>query len=971
MTILSNLLSILLIAAKRLWANKGLALSLLLGWAAAVGLSLSVPLYADAVNYHLLREELQKTREGTPPFAFLFRYVGSWHGAVDWEDISPADAYLSGPVASDIGLPMENVVRHVKTDPFRLFPTSEATYADVRDPLEWVSIGFLTDLAGHITLLEGDFPALPLRLGSGQVPPTDGTIEVLLHHTLADELGLQVGETYVLFGRKERGGQGSQAVESVQIPVRIAGVWQPSNPEDTYWFYKPAAFDRVLLMPEESFYQRIVPLLTGEIYLGAWYLLLDGSAVYTEDVPSLLGRVSVAETRAASLLAGTSLDVSPTGAMEKYRLQAYLLTILLAVFTVPVLGLILYFVTLTANMAVRRQQTEIAVLRSRGTSRWQVLGVYLLEGLALGAAALGLGLLLGQAIALAMGQVRSFLTLVDRPPLPVRLSVSSLRFAFGAVVLALLTTLLPALSAAGHTIVTHKQEQARALRPPLWQRYFLDLILLVAPLYGYYLLRQRGTISVNLGSGVTSDPFQNPLLFLVPTLFIFALGLLFIRLFPLLMSALAWLAAWLPGAPSVLALRHLARSSRHYTGPLLLLILTLGLAAFTASMALTLDDHLIDQVYYQVGSDLYLAEMGESTETSQTDPFALQMPQSEEEEKGAGPKWLFLPVGDHELVEGVLAAARVGEYTARSRLERGEEGTFVGLDRVDFPRVAFFRPDFAPDSLGGLMNLLALDSRALLVERGFLTRNSLNVGDPLRLELTMGSERRMVEFVVRGMLDLFPTLYAEDGPFFVGNLDYAFQQMGDEYPYDVWLATDGQHSTAAIVADLRKIGFRILNHDDAREIVLQEQTQPSRQGLFGVLSVGFLAAAGLTVLGFLLYAVFSFRQRFIELGVLRAIGLSVWQMAAFLAGEQLALILTGAAVGTGLGVWGSWLFIPFLQVRGGPHPQTPPFVVQIAWADIFQIYAVFGGMLLIGMAVMLVLLARMRVFEAVKLGEVA
>jgi putative ABC transport system permease protein len=536
-------------------------------------------------------------------------------------------------------------------------------------------------------------------------------------------------------------------------------------------------------------------------------------------------------------------------------------------------------------------------------------------------------------------------------------------------VLAMLTTLLPALSAAGHTIVTHKQEQARALRRPFWQRYFLDLILLAPPLYGYYLLRQRGTISVNLGGGATSDPFQNPLLFLVPTLFIFSLGLLFIRLFPLLMSALAWIADWLPGTPSVLALRHLARSSRHYTGPLLLLILTLGLAAFTASMALTLDDHLVDRVYYEVGGDLRLAESGESTEPPQ-DPFGSQMPVEEEEEE-LGPKWLFLPVSDHLLVEGVQRATRVGEYRARSTLENQEEGTFVGVDRIDFPHVAFFRRDFSPHSLGGLMNLLALDPRALLVERSFLARNALNVGDSLRLELTMTSERRMVEFVVAGVLELFPTQYPEDGPFFVGSLDYAFQQMGDEYPYDVWLATDGERPSEDVVTDLRKMGFFVMSHDDARLMILEEQTQPERQGLFGVLSVGFLAAAGLTVLGFLLYAVFSFRQRFIELGVLRAIGLSVGQMAAFLAGEQLVLIVTGAAVGTGLGVWASRLFIPFLQVRGGPHPHTPRFIVKVAWADIFQVYIVFGAMFLFAVAAMLLLLIRMRVFEAIKLGEVA
>jgi len=793
-------------------------------------------------------------------------------------------------------------------------------------------------------------------------------MEVLLHHKLADDLGLQVGEEYILFGLKDADARNS---ESVQIPVRIAGIWQPANPEDDYWFYNPDAFDQVLLVPEASFVQRIVPTLTGEVYLGVWYLLLDGSAVYTDDVLPLLNRIATAETRAASLLPYTRLDVSPAEAMWTYRWQAYLLTILLSVFAVPVLGLILYFVAMTAGMAVRRQQTEIAVLRSRGTSRWQVLGVYLLEGLALGAVALGLGVLLGQGIAVAMGQIRSFLTLVNRPLLPVRLSWSSLRFAAGAIVLALLTTLLPALSAAGHTVVTHKQEQARELRRPFWQRYFLDLFLLAPPLYGYYLLRQRGTISVNLGGGVSSDPFQNPLLFVVPALFIFALGLLFIRLFPLLMAALAWLSGWLPGTPMVLALRHLARSSRHYTSPLLLLILTLGLAAFTASMALTLDSHLVDRVYYQIGGDVRLVEIGESTETVQ-DPFASQSSPSErEEEEDTGPKWLFMPVSQHLDVDGVQAATRVGEYKARSPLGNREEGTFIGVDRVDFPRAAVFRSDYAPDSLGGLMNLLALESRALLVDRGFLARNSLTVGDSLRLELIMGGERRTVDFVVVGVLDLFPTQYPEDGPVFVGNLDYAFQSMGDEYPYDVWVAVDGKRPTEAIVTDLRDLGFQILDYDDANDMILAEQTKPARQGLFGVLSVGFLAAAGLTVLGFLLYAIFSFRQRFIELGVLRAIGLSVGQMAAFLAGEQLALIVTGAAVGTGLGVWASRLFIPFLQVRGGLHPHTPPFVVQIAWADIFQIYAVFGGMLLAAVAVMLVLLIRMKVFEAVKLGEVA
>ena len=132
-------------------------------------------------------------------------------------------------------------------------------------------------------------------------------------------------------------------------------------------------------------------------------------------------------------------------------------------------------------------------------------------------------------------------------------------------------------------------EQARSLLAPVWQRYFLDLLLLVPPLYGWYQLTKQGTIG--LGSG-SNDPFSNPLLFLVPVLFCFSLGLLFMRFFPLLMRLLAWLAAWLPGTTLLLTLRQLARSTSQYTGPLLLLSLTVSLATFTASMAVTLDEHL-------------------------------------------------------------------------------------------------------------------------------------------------------------------------------------------------------------------------------------------------------------------------------------------------------------------------------------------------------------------------------------------
>jgi putative ABC transport system permease protein len=390
-------------------------------------------------------------------------------------------------------------------------------------------------------------------------------------------------------------------------------------------------------------------------------------------------------------------------------------------------------------------------------------------------------------------------------------------------------------------------------------------------------------------------------------------------------------------------------------------------------MATTLDEHLADQVYYQVGADLNLAELGESTEEPEQQPGLVGQsaaPSSPGEEEG--PRWLFLPVSEHLLVAGVEAAARVGDYTATSNLGgRQQTGRLLGVDRLDFAAVAFYRSDFGGgESLGGLMNRLAVDPANLLVSRDFMARQGLVVGDPLRLTVSAAGEFHEIGFTVAGPLDLFPSLYPQDGPFFVANLDYVYQGLGGTFPYDVWLATDPAVPGEEVVAGVRELGLAVVAASDARATIAREQTRPERQGLFGLLTAGFLASAALTVLGFLVYAVVSFRRRFIELGTLRAMGLSVGQMAGYLAGEQAVLILSGAGLGTALGVAASRIFIPYLQVGSGKTALVPPFVVQIAWERLWLIYGVFGAMFLLAVGVLIVLLLRMRIFEAIKLGEV-
>ena len=416
-------------------------------------------------------------------------------------------------------------------------------------------------------------------------------------------------------------------------------------------------------------------------------MIMDGTRVRSADSLSLLGRIASVRSQAAGYLANTSLDVSPTDSLIKYELSARLLTVLLYAFSVPIIGLILAFIGLVVSLTVSQQRNEIAVLRSRGGTAVQVLGIATIEALVLGGLAVLLGWPVSEWIASAIGRTQSFLNFSAKGNLPVLMTLNILRFGVAVAVIALVAQLVPTLGASRHTIITYKQERARTMRQPWWQRAYLDVMLLIPAMYGLYTLRKQGSLVLPVAGRLPNDPFQNPLLFLVPALAVFALTLLVLRFLPLAMRAVAWLAAHTHSVGLLMAARHLARTPGSYTAPLVLLVLTLSLSAYTASLAQTLDNHLYDQKYYQVGADMSVDELGENTQSSSepvgglasigggssgqsasgTGQSGRQSGTGTSTEQ-AGPRWLFLPVSEYLKAPGVNAAARVGRYDATTRL---------------------------------------------------------------------------------------------------------------------------------------------------------------------------------------------------------------------------------------------------------------------------------------------------------------
>ena len=380
---------------------------------------------------------------------------------------------------------------------------------------------------------------------------------------------------------------------------------------------------------------------------------------------------------------------------------------------------------------------------------------------------------------------------------------------------------------------------------------------------------------------------------------------------------------------------------------MLLLILTLALGAFSASAAHTMDRNFTERVRYDTPADLILYEAWDFDEAQNAflePPFAVHY------------------------VDGVQAAARVRSFTAKPNIGRGvqKDVQVLAVDRGDFARIAWWRKDFAARPLGALMNALSIHESAVIVNPAFMQQFQVGVGDTVSLAFN----QNLVDVRIVEAAEYFPTLYPEKGHFFVANLDYLNDQLGLA-PYDVWLHIDPEARSRDVIDRIEENGVKVIRIKDSRTAINFGRLDPQRTGLFGVLSIGFMVAAVLTVLGFFLYSFLSFQRRLLQMGILRAIGLSSPQLFVLLMFEQVFLILLGVAAGTGFGMWTSSLFIPFLQVSADQYGQVPKFVVETAWTDLQRIYIVLGIMLGVGLLIMSGLLRRMKVYQAVKLGEQA
>jgi len=923
---------------KRLRSQPGLTLLSIFQIVLAVGLLTSAGFFAQAVDRVILQQELDDLSQATgrPPFSSRVYYFPSSRKPMDVAAAMAAGRSIANTLSVEIGLPIGQTVTHLESGNMMLMPPPNDTrYANSGSFLATTNLVFIEDVGRHLQILAGD----PLD-DDGRSGPDE--LDVWMHREMAATLGLDVGETFTV----------APAVNQPPTTIRVRGFWQAADPTDSYWFRNPnAALKDVLFVRRQDYIDRVQPLIAGGSRFASWQIALDDSHLNPAFARAYAEGFERGMAVVNKYVPGAKLDVSALDSLKEFVQRKTALTVLLLGFNIPALGFLLYFLVLISAIVARSHQRETSLMVSRGARVGDVLGLVMVEEFLLFTVGAPLGVGAGMALAVGMGYTDSFLTFTARPLLPVSLQGINFTLIAVALVISLLARLLPAFRSTRQSIVAYESNYGRPQAAPLWRRAYLDFLLIAPTVYAYQQLGNRGALAL-LAQNSTDELFQDPLLLLVPALFIFTASLLVMRFFPLLMNLFDAIASALPWTAPHLALRQLGRHSHGYLNPLLLVVICLGLGIYAHSMAASLDQWLTDRVYYRVGSDISFR------------------PYTENAEDNVGAEWIPQISAFAEL-PGVIRAGRVGDYDASMEIpgNRSVRMRFLAVDRAEFAAAAWFRPDFAGESLGGLMNRLASSADSVLVSRRFLADRLLRIGDTIVLWVTLDTGIRVQsQFTVAGVYTYFPTVYPEHDAV-IGNLDYLALLGGAVFPHNIWLRVQEGVDGKSLMAAVARLGIDPIEWQDSRAIIAQEKAQTERIGIFGTLTVGFLAAALMAVLALLVHSYASLQERLYQFGVLRALGALRRQLVAQLSIEYSLLVLYGTLAGSIIGAYASELFTPFFRSASQSKVMLPPLLPVIARDEIVRLVLVFAAVIVLVELAATAQAMQRRLFEIMRMGH--
>jgi len=940
---------LLFIVLRKMIRNRWMVLCLLIGSILSVAMISSIPMYTDAVLQRMLVKDLEsfQQRTGYYPGRYYAKLSYTFiDGEIREKAFNELNSRFTGRFRQEIGLPIVAGNRTLKIDSATILPEKPRSEEQKRI---YLHLRAMSDLSDHITITHG-------RMFNTE--PQGDVYEVIATETAMKELDVLLDEVYIADGISETLGR--------PFKIKIVGICTIKDPTDPYWANHFVEYKQTLFLDYDLFVKEFIDTNSHLITGSEWYYAFDYRQLTLDKIDRVLTAYENQNRWLTGYVSIIDFKVPAIPYLEEYHLREQSLRVTLWVLLVPVMLMLAFYIFMVSQLIVQNDQNEIAVLKSRGASNMQIFTSYLLESLVICGIALLAGPFLGHFLCRMLGSANGFMEFVNRTALPIKLTPKAYFYAFWAAGLFVVTMLVPVAMSTRTTIVEHKQKLARVRKMPFWQKYCIDLLLLGVASYGLYRYNQQQEV-LSLTGIMGVELKMDNILFLTTTVFILGTGLLFLRIYPYIIRITFWIGrkVWPPALYA--SFIQVGRSRGQEQFLMLFLIFSISVGLYNANSARTINNNITDKIRYSVGTDIVVKgdwgggtyyTMGEDGSAGE----AVTMPYREPH---------YTPYTELDGVEAATKVLSRGKVEVRVLNNTIPNCNIMGIIPNEFGKVAWFRNDLLPYHWYYYLNLLTESPMAALVSSSFQDQG-VRIGD--RIQVTW-DRQEYIDLFVYNFIDYWPTFNpaAKEGsknkPYLiVANLSYIQEKMALE-PYEVWLKKEDGATSTQIYSDMTDKNIVLTERKDVTEQIVAGKNDPMLQGTNGALTLGFVVTMLISIIGFLIYWIISIQRRILQFGIFRAMGMSLGKVLSMLVFEQILISGMASLVGIIVGGVTSNLFVPLLQLIYSSAQQVPPFRVIALAEDYQKVYAFLGSMLFTGLFVLGLLISRININQALKLGE--
>lgn len=952
--------------------NKWMVACLLIGFIISTAVITCIPIYTGSILQRMLIKDMEARQEETGLYPGNYSVtIKALQPNLKEDELEKAlttffrlEEKMDGGNISSLGVPIV-----VSSKQYRYVDSyAKVVRSSSRGGKEVMSLAGREDMFDHCSLVAGEFPS---------DKQNGDAIEVMLTEEGLNFFELSLGDTLDLTPYND-----NYPVQK----LKVVGVYTYKDSSDLYWNNKIGDYKKTAMMDFELFQDLFVACETPLIDSANWYYTFDYHELQMNQVPTVMSRLGQLKS---TLGEGTSVVFKANEVFKSYAERQESLNMTLQVLLAPVILMLFFYIFMVSSLIMEHEKNDITLLKSRGANNLQIFSETLMKNGMIALVSVVPGTLLGILICKVLGLSNGFMELVGRKNINVDFHLDSTYFLglLGVFAIGFLAIMIPATQASRMSIVEYKRKKAKFFKGAWWKKIGIDFILIAVSVYLIYNYNNMSQSLSHSDTGMLS--YIDPTLFLINALFILGLGLLFLRVFPYLVR-LIFLAGKRLWAPQLYAsFLSVSRSKGKDQFIILFMILTVALAMFHATAARTLNNFMEDRVSYAVGTDMVLKpelphrdsyyKVAESEDGQET-----KLEAASPDEGGYlvhSVTYVDIPFQQFEEIKGVESATKVFRKSG-TEISRGGDGwnnvQLMGITPHEFAKVAWMRGDLLPYHINEYLNLLAEDPRMMLVSSS-LKEKGLKVGD--EIEVTWKNQPYAMDGIVAGFVDYWPSFNpvksdsldtetdSEQEPTLViANYSLIQAQMRLE-PYEIWLSLDGKTTHADIYQDIKEKKLPVVDVKDAGQQIIQIKNDPMLQGINGSLTLSFVITLSISFIGFLIFWILNLKERTLQFGVLRAMGLSKRSLLFMLSFEQ--LMITGGSVAAGvlIGLLVNKLTIPMLQYLYAPSEQIPPFDIYMDPSDYVKIFVVIGLMILFGILILGRMINKIKIDQALKLGE--